>query len=167
MYHYRYNWNDKTVRPFKVISIDISLEPKANIERYPLLSSYITFIHDSSSSDKAKTMVNDIYKEMKAKNVFISLDGDHKARSVYNELVYYQQFLSNIGNYILAQDTRLSKKWFPDYCSESVFDGPCNGPEEAVQWFLKNEGKERFVIDPTQEYLFTTNHNGWIKRIAL
>lgn len=166
MYQYRYNAKDKTVRPFGVISIDISPTPKTNIERYPLLAQYITFIHDSSASDKAKALVNLTYVEMKPKNVFITLDGDHKARPVYDELVHYQNYLPNVGNYMLVQDTRLSRRWHTYYCSESVFDGPCNGPQEAVDWFLKNEGKGRFSTDPEKEYLFSIHHKGWLKRIA-
>lgn len=166
MYQYRYNANEKTIRPFKIITIDISPDPKANIDRYPLLATYITFIHESSASDKAKALVNLTYTEMKPKNVFISLDGDHSAKPVYSELVHYQNYLPNIGNYILVQDTRLSRKWHPHYCAAAVFDGPCNGPQEAVDWFLKNEGRQRFVIDPEKEYLFSTHHRGWLKRIA-
>ena len=166
MYQYRYHAKDKTVRPFRVISIDISPDPKPNIERFPLLANYITFIHDSSASDKAKSLVNVTFVEMKPKNVFISLDGDHTARPVYAELVHYQSYVPNLGNYILVQDTRLSRRWHTYYCTESAFDGPCNGPQEAVDWFLKNEGKDRFTIDPSKEYLFSTHHRGWLKRTA-
>ena len=80
---------------------------------------------------------------MKPKNVFISLDGDHYAETVYHELVYYQRYLPTIGNIMVAQDARLSSKWHTLYCSAAKFDGPCNGPLEAVNWFLKNEGKNQ------------------------
>ena len=166
MYQYRYNATDKKVRPFKIVTMDISPEAKALIERYPLLANYITFIHASSASDKARTVVNLTYTEMKPKNVFISLDGDHFARAVYDELVYYQNYIPNVGNYILVQDTRLSRKWHSYYCGQSEFDGPCNGPQEAVNWFLKNEGQGRFAVDPSKEYLFSTHHKGYLKRIA-
>lgn len=166
MYQYRYVPNQNTVRPFKIITIDITPDAKQFIERYPHLANYITFLQDGSASEKTKSFVNRTFMEMKPKNVFISLDGDHTARPVYDEAVYYQHFLPNIGNYILFQDTRVSVKWSPEYCSISTFDGPCNGPLEAVHWFLKNEGRDRFAIDREKEYLFTTNKNGWLKRIA-
>ena len=167
MYQYRYVPNQNTVRPFKIITIDITPDAKPFIERYPLLANYITFIQDGSASEKTRAFVNRTFMEMKPKNVFISLDGDHTAQPVYDEAVYYQNFLPNIGNYMLFQDTRVSVKWSREYCSVSKFDGPCNGPLEAVNWFLKNEGQGRFAIDREKEYLFTTNKNGWLKRIAL
>ena len=166
MYQYRYNATNKTVRPFKIVTMDPNPEAKAVIERYPLLANYITFIHASSATDQARTVMNLTYTEMKPKNVFISLDGDHFAKAVYDELVYYQNYLPNVGNYILVQDTRLSRKWHPSYCVEASFNGPCNGPQEAVEWFLKNEGQGRFTIDPSREYLFSVHHKGWLKRIA-
>ena len=166
MYQYRYNATSKTVRPFKIVTMDISPEAKALIERHPLLANYITFIHASSAADQARAIVNSTYTEMKPKNVFISLDGDHFAKAVYDELVYYQNYIPNTGNYILVQDTRLSRKWHSYYCGQASFDGPCNGPQEAMEWFLKNEGQGRFAIDPAREYLFSTHHKGWLKRIA-
>ena len=157
-YQYRYNASEKTVRPFKIITIDIN--------RYPLLASHILFIPHASVSSTAKALVNLTFTNMNPRNVFISLDGDHRAQAVYDELVYYQNYVPNIGNYILVQDTRLSSKWHTLYCAESKFDGPCNGPQEGANWFLKNEGQRRFVIDSAKEYLFSTHHNGWLKRIA-
>jgi cephalosporin hydroxylase len=166
MYQYRYNATEKAVRPFKVITMDVSPEAKTYIDRYPLLAAYIIFIPHASVSTTAKALVNLTYTEMKPINVFISLDGDHYAQAVYDELVYYQNYVSNIGNYILVQDTRLSSKWHTIYCASATFDGPCNGPQEGVNWFLKHEGQQRFNIDLTKEYLFSTHHKGWLKRIA-
>ncbi|CAF1069757.1 unnamed protein product [Adineta steineri] len=166
MYQYRYNASSKTIRPFKIVTMDINAEAKTYINRYPLLASYITFIPHGSMTEIAKSIVNRTFIEMKPKNVFISLDGDHYSKSVYNELVYYQNYLSKIGNYILVQDTRLSSKWHTLYCAEAKLGGPCNGPQEGVNWFLKNEGQGRFVSDPGKEYLFSTHHNGWLKKTA-
>ncbi len=166
MYQYRYNASQEAIRPFKVITMDISPEAKTYIDRYPLLANYIIFIPHSSVSTTAKALVNLTYTQMKPKNVFISLDGDHYAAAVYNELVFYQNYIPNISNYILVQDTRLSSKWHTMYCATSTFDGPCNGPQEGVNWFLKNEGQQRFTIDTGIEYLFSTHHKGWLKRIA-
>ena len=166
MYQYRYNASQKTIRPFKIITIDISPEAKTYINRYPLLASYITFIPYASVSKTAKSIVNRTFTELKPTNVFISLDGNHYAKSVYKELVYYQNYVANIGNYILVQDTRLSSKWHTMYCVEGKFDGPCNGPQEGVNWFLKNEGQGRFAIDPMKEYLFSAHPRGWLKRIV-
>ncbi len=166
MYQYRYNASQNVIRPFKIITMDISPEAKTYIDRYPLLASYITFIPSASVSEAAKSIVNRTFAELKPKNVFISLDGDHYATAVYEELVYYQNYVPNIGNYILVQDTRLSSKWHIMYCAAPKFDGPCNGPQEGLDWFLKNEGQGRFVIDPAKEYLFSTHHKGWLKRIA-
>ncbi|CAF0737689.1 unnamed protein product [Adineta steineri] len=167
MYQYRYNASTKTIRPFKIVTMDINGEAKTFISRYPLLASYITFIPHGSITETAKSIVNRTFIEMKPKNVFISLDGNHYAESVYDELVYYQNYLANISNYILVQDTRLSSKWHTMFCAEPKLGGPCNGPQEAVNWFLKSEGQGRFVIDSAKEYLFSTHHNGWLKKIAL
>jgi cephalosporin hydroxylase len=166
MYQYRYNASTKTIRPFKIITMDISPEAKTYIDRYPLLADYILFIPHASVSPTAKALVNSTYTEMKPTNVFISLDGDHYAQPVYDELLYYHNYVPNIGNYILVQDTRLSSKWHTIYCAAATFDGPCSGPQEAVNWFLKNEGQQRFTIDRAKEYLFSTHRTGWLKRIA-
>jgi len=166
MYQYRYNASQNVIRPFKIITMDISPEAKTYIDRYPLLASYITFIPYASVSETAKSIVNRTFAELKPTNVFISLDGDHYAKAVYEELVYYQNYVPYIGNYILVQDTRLSSKWHTMYCAAAKFGGPCNGPQEGVDWFLKNEGQGRFVIDPSKEYLFSIHHRGWLKRIS-
>jgi len=166
MYQYRYNATDKSVRPFKIITIDIDAKGKPNIDKYPLLSSFIEFIHDSSNSDKARQLVNVTFNQLKPKNVFISLDGDHTANAVYHELLYYSNLLTNIGNYILVQDTRLSRKWHPKYCQSSAFDGPCDGPLEGLQAFIKKQDKQRFIVDRQQEYLFSIHQHGFIKRIS-
>lgn len=167
MYQYRYDSALKIIRPFKIVTMDVNGDAKASFEKFPLLSSYIIFIADSSASDEAKAIVNQTFIEMKPKNVFISLDGDHFAGAVYDELVFYEKYVANINNYILVQDTRLSRKWHPTYCLESRFNGPCNGPQEAVDWFLQNEGANRFEIDYSKEYLFSTHSRGWLKRIAV
>lgn len=146
--------------------MDINPEAKSYIDRYPLLSDYIRFIPYSSVSQQSKDIVNSTFYKLKPKNVFISLDGDHYAQAVYDELVYYQNYIETIGNYILVQDTRLSRKWHEKYCQKSSFDGPCDGPLEAVQTFIKNQDKQRFAIDPNQEYLFSIHHQGFIKRIS-
>ncbi|CAF0766903.1 unnamed protein product [Rotaria sp. Silwood1] len=146
--------------------MDINPEAAQYINRFTLLAPYILFIPQSSASSVARSIVNKTFFEMRPANVFISLDGDHYAEAVYNELVYYEQYVVNISNYILVQDTRLSRKWHSLYCGQSKYDGPCNGPQEAVNWFLKNEGHDRFKIDLTKEYLFSTHHNGWLKRVA-
>ncbi|CAF1199244.1 unnamed protein product [Adineta ricciae] len=166
MYQYRYNASEKSIRPFRIVTMDINPEAQTYIDRYPLLARYITFIPHASVSEKAKSIVNRTFTELKPSNVFISLDGDHYAQAVYEELLYYQQYALNIGNYILVQDTRLSSKWHTLYCSASKYDGPCNGPHEGLNWFLKNEGQGRFAIDHGKEYLFSTHHKGWVKRTA-
>lgn len=166
MYQYRYNANKTSVRSFKIITMDINPEANQYINRFSLLAPYIHFIPQSSASPVARSIVNQTFFEMKPSNVFISLDGDHYAEAVYNELAYYHQYVANVSNYILVQDTRLSRKWHSLYCNQPKYDGPCNGPQEAVGWFLKNEGRDRFKIDPSKEYLFSTHHKGWLQRIA-
>lgn len=166
MYQYRYNATEKSVRPFRIVTMDINPSARAFIERFPLLAPYIVFIPHSSASSVARSIVNSTFLELRPRNVFVSLDGDHYSEAVYNELIHYQQYSVNIGNYILVQDTRLSRKWHTLYCAQSAYDGPCNGPLEAVHWFLKKEGRGRFEIDPSKEYLFTTHPKGWLKRVA-
>ena len=163
MYQYRYNATEKSISPFRIITMDISPEAKAYIDRYPLLAAYITFIPHTSVSDVAKSIVNRTFAEMKPANVFISLDDDHYAQALYDELVYYQRYAAKVQNYILVQDTRLSSPWHSLYCATAKFDGPCSGPQKGVNWFLKNEGQRRFGIDASKEYLFSTHHNGWLK----
>jgi cephalosporin hydroxylase len=166
MYQYRYNDTQKSVRPFKIITMDINPDARTFIDRFPLLAPHIVFIPQSSASPTARALVNSTFSEMKPTSVFISLDGDHHSEAVYNELIYYQQYSVNIGNFILVQDTRLSRKWHTLYCARSTYDGPCDGPQEAVDWFLKKEGHGRFEIDLAKEYLFSTHHRGWLKRVA-
>jgi cephalosporin hydroxylase len=166
MYQYRYNAVEKTLRPFKIITMDISPAARAHIDQFPLLASHIIFLPHSSASSAARSIVNTTFFNMNPQNVFISLDGDHYAEAVYNELLHYQQYSVKKGNYILVQDTRLSRKWHTMYCAASKYDGPCNGPQEAVNWFLKNNGSGRYISDTSKEYLFSTHHKGWLKRIV-
>ncbi|CAF1177957.1 unnamed protein product [Rotaria magnacalcarata] len=165
MYQYRYDAKNNSMRPFKIITMDINPEARKYIDQFTLLAPYILFIPESSVSPAARATVNKTVFEMKPANVFISLDGDHYAEAVYNELLYYQQYVVNISNYMLVQDTRLSRKWHTLYCGQSKYDGPCNGPQEAVNWFMKNDGHGRFEIDRAKEYLFSTHQKGWLKRI--
>lgn len=166
LYQSRYDPKLNTPRPFKIVTMDISPAARQQIDKFPLLASYITFIPHGSLTPTAQAIVNETFHRMQPKNVFVSLDGDHYAETVYQELVHYHRYLTNIGNIIVAQDSRLSSKWHQLYCAMSKYDGPCNGPQEAVNWFLKNEGKDRFMIDSSKEYLFSTHHNGWLKKIA-
>jgi len=166
LYHCRYNSTTLNgPRPFKVVTIDVNVEPTTSFQRYPHLAKYIKFFQGSSTLDGAHRVANDTFNRVKPKNVFVSLDGSHTSEDVYEEMKFYQQFLS-IGNYLLVQDTRLSRKWHREYCARSAFDGPCNGPLEAVNHFMKNEGKGKFVIDKTREYMFSTHMNGWLRRIV-
>ncbi|CAF0769251.1 unnamed protein product [Adineta steineri] len=75
MYQYRYNASTKNVRPFKIVTMDVTEDARAFINRYPLLASYITLIPHGSLTEPAKSIVNRTFIEMKPKNVFISLDG--------------------------------------------------------------------------------------------
>ena len=147
--------------------MDINPDARVLINKFSLLAPYIIFIPQSSASPVARMIANSAFWEMKPSNVSLSLDGDHHREAAYNELIHYHQYSVNMGNYILVQDTRLSRKWHQLYCAQSAYDGPCNGPEEAVHWFLKKEGHVCFEIDLSKEYLFSTHHKGWLKRVEI
>lgn len=80
--------------------------------------------------------------------------------------IYYSNLLPNIE--ITVCDFRYSfiKKMAWEVLSNHHLMVLVDGPLEAVQTFIKNQDKQRFAIDPNQEYLFSIHHQSFIKRIS-
>ncbi len=79
----------------------------------------------------------------------VTLDSDHHKDHVLKELELYSPLVTT-GNYLVVEDTIEN----PNY----------PGAKEAVEQFLKSNSN--FAADKRREkFGFTTNPNGWLKRI--
>lgn len=103
-----------------------------------------------------------IYQQVQAMvtgktKVMVIQDGDHSFNGVTQDLNLYEPFVT-VGSYYVVQDTTLDRAW----------PSPNNGAMKAVQTFVAQGGKGygRYGVDKAWEYLlFSTNHNGYLKKI--
>jgi len=95
-------------------------------------------------------------KDRKCEKTVVMHDSDHRKATVETDLVLYSKFVG-VGSYLIVQDTKLSRMLGGRY--ETL---------QAVHNFLESkEGKGKFVIDKTFEYmLFSHHHDGFMKRVA-
>jgi len=89
--------------------------------------------------------------------IMVIQDGLHSFEGVLSDLVMYDPLVS-VGSYFVIQDTTLDR----------AYGGAFNGAMKAIQTFAAPGGKGygRYGIDKAYEYLlFSTNHNGYLKKI--
>jgi cephalosporin hydroxylase len=143
----------------KVIGVDIEIREhnRKVIEAHPLFKR-IEMIEGSSVSDET---INQIKKRVPAdSSVIACLDSDHTRSHVLKELQLFKQFIKP-GGYIVVFDTNTSKMAELGACDRKYID---NGPEEAVQEFLKTESD--FEIDTFYNKLYISySPNGYLRRI--
>lgn len=104
----------------------------------------------------------EIHAQVKAatvgkQKIMVVQDGMHSYDGVLQDLTLYDEFVS-VGSYFVIQDTTLERAW------PSAF----NGAMSAIQKYVGPGGKGygRYGIDKAYEYLlFSTNHNGYLKKI--
>lgn len=106
-----------------------------------------------------------IYQQVQAacvgrKKVMVMHDGDHSYEGVLRDIALYDPLVS-VGSYMIVQDTSLDR----------TAPGSMNGALRAIQAFVSTPGGKgygRYGIDKAYEYLmFSTNHNGYLKKVAV
>jgi cephalosporin hydroxylase len=106
-----------------VIGVDIALSARARTLRHPRVR-----LIEGSSTDPA--VVERVKSFAPGGCGLVSLDSDHSAAHVLNELRIYRQFVG-VGSYLVAEDTNVNgHPVFPHF-------GP--GPYEAAAAFLQQE----------------------------
>jgi len=99
--------------------------------------------------------VERLLSERQCQRTVVMHDSDHRRATVVQDLGIYHRFVSQ-NSYLIVQDTKLSRMRGGRYSTL-----------EAVNEFLESpEGRGRFVIDKTFEYmLFSHHHNGFLQRV--
>lgn len=115
----------------------------------------IKFVQGYTQEPRVIAEVDKLLKERQCKRTVVMHDADHRRATVLEDLRAYHRFVS-LGSYLIVQDTKLSRMRGGRYSTL-----------EAVEDFLASEGRDRFVVDKTFEYLlFSHHHNGFMQRVA-
>jgi len=133
-----------------VVGVDVTLSAAARTLKHPR----IRLIEGSSTSPATIAAVEALLPEGEG---LVSLDSDHSARHVLDELRLYRKYVAP-GSYLVVEDTNINgHPVFPSF-------GP--GPMEAVDAFLEED--RRFVRDDAlwRPNLFSFHQYGWLKRIG-
>lgn len=91
------------------------------------------------------------------KKIMVIQDGLHSYEGVSSDLALYEPLVT-VGSYFVVQDTTLDR----------AYGGAFNGAMKAIQTYCAAgaKGYGRLVPDKAYEYLlFSTNHNGYLKKI--
>jgi len=136
----------------RVITFDIADRTAAASEHY-LWQKYVEFVHSSSTDPEA---VGALAERVEGKSVIVTLDSDHRAHHVLQELRMYGPLVSP-GSYLIVEDTNM------DGVPVAPAFGP--GPTTALNEYLDSGGSALFEQDASREaYILTFNPAGWLRR---
>lgn len=125
----------------EVITIDIK---DHNPPKHPRITHLIGRATSTEILDKVREMTA-------GKKVMVVLDSNHHRAHVKRELVKYKDIVS-VGQYMVVEDTNYKQI------------GKKNGPDEAVEWFMKKT--KNFQIDPVEEqFYYSLCPRGWLKKL--
>lgn len=140
----------------RVISIDINMQSRGQIQKHPM-GKRITLIegHSVSVIDQVQALIG------KDDVVLVALDSDHSCKHVLNELETYSKLIG-IGSYIVAFDGVM--KILADLPRGSMF-WVNDSPAVAIELFLARHPE--FQFDPHYTRLGITGcPNGFLRRIS-
>eukprot|EP00927_Polykrikos_kofoidii_P042977 TRINITY_DN37032_c0_g1_i1.p1 TRINITY_DN37032_c0_g1~~TRINITY_DN37032_c0_g1_i1.p1 ORF type:complete len:381 (-),score=57.68 TRINITY_DN37032_c0_g1_i1:59-1201(-) len=119
-------------------------------------SENVQFIRGYSSESKVLAQVSEVVSRFR--KVMVMHDGSHVHRHVLEDLKNYDRF-TTVGSYMVVQDTKMTRMYTP------LFKDPY--PLEAVEDFLQDQGKDRYVVDKQYEFLiYSQHHDGWLRKLA-
>lgn len=153
-----------------VVTVDVH-DPKLNWDRFAKTAcpqclpvtchpawrepGLIKFVQGYTQEPRVIDEVDRLLKERQCKRTVVMHDADHRRATVLEDVRAYHKFVP-VGSYLIVQDTKLSRMRGGRYSTL-----------EAVEDFLASEGRGRFVVDKTFEYLlFSHHHNGFMQRVA-
>ena len=130
-----------------VVGVDIELSAQARTLEHPRIR-----LIEGSSTDPATVRAAEA--ELPRGGGLVSLDSDHAAGHVLDELRIYQR-LVGVGSYLVVEDANLNgHPVFPTF-------GP--GPREAARAFLQEE--PRFVVDGELWRRNLFSFHLWLRRV--
>ena len=113
----------------------------------------IKYLRGSSTSESIVRQVKEMAQS--TKRVLVTLDSDHRAAHVIDELKTYGPLVSK-GSYLVVEDSNIN--------SHPVYPSFGPGPMEAIDLFMKNNTD--YVIDTRNEnHLVTFNPKGLLRKI--
>lgn len=131
----------------RVLTIDVIKFP--NLPQHPR----ITYLLGSSTSDPIFQQIKNSIRS--GEHVMVSLDSDHHAAHVLEELKLYSQLVT-VGDYLVVEDTEIN--------GHPVYPSFGAGPTEALEEFLKTN--HDFIQDRSREkFAVTSEPGGWLKRV--
>jgi cephalosporin hydroxylase len=137
-------------RSSAVIGIDLQLSPEARTLMHPR-------IHLVEGNSTSAATIKTVESFLTDGGGMVSLDSDHSAGHVMEELRTYRQYVG-VGSYMVVEDTNIN--------GHPVSPGIGPGPLEAVEAFLQED--RRFVHDDEvwRRNLFSFHQYGWLKRVS-
>ncbi len=141
------------------IDIDIREHNRAEIEKHPMFKR-IKMITGSSIAVETLEQVKQVASGKKS--ILVCLDSNHTHEHVLNELLMYEQFVSQ-NSYLVVFDTIV--EFMPDNYLPGRPWEKGNNPWTAVMEFLKLNSN--FVIDHNMDnkLLISVAPNGYLKRV--
>lgn len=132
----------------RVLSIDLS-EPQKNYPRHPR----IEYFGGRSSTDFH--VVREVAKRVKwyGGPVIVSLDSDHSADHVFDELQRYSQFVTP-ASYLVVEDVNVN--------GHPVFPSHGPGPQEALDRWLPKHAE--FARDDRLPATMLFSMHGWLRK---
>jgi cephalosporin hydroxylase len=131
----------------KVIGIDLLLSPEAQLLSHPRIQ-----LLQGNSTDA--TLVAQVAALLPSGPRLFSLDSDHSAEHVSQELAAYSPYLE-LGDYLVLEDTNLN--------GNPVFRNFGPGPQEALATFLSQEPTFRINDKLWKNHLFS--FHTWLEKV--